>query len=51
VKTLADVDKRRGRIAGIASSAYDLWVARNIEHAEIPRSEGAGGAAFRHFCR
>jgi polar amino acid transport system substrate-binding protein len=49
LKTIADVDKPGVRIAVSARSAYDLWLARNIEHAEVVRSEGGGGAAFKQF--
>jgi polar amino acid transport system substrate-binding protein len=49
LKTIADVDKPGVRIAVSARSAYDLWLARNIKHAEVVRSEGGGGAAFKQF--
>jgi polar amino acid transport system substrate-binding protein len=42
LKTVADVGEPDVRVS---RSAYDLWLARNIEHAM--RSEGGGGAAFR----
>lgn len=48
LKSIADVDKPGVRIAVSARSAYDLWLARNIKHAEVIRSEG-GGAAFKQF--
>ena len=32
------------RIAVSARSAYDLWLARNIAHAELVRAEGLAGA-------
>src|SRR5437764_6827614 len=49
LKAIADVDKPGVRIAVSARSAYDLWLARNIKHAEVVRSEGGGGAAFKQF--
>jgi polar amino acid transport system substrate-binding protein len=49
LKSIADVDKPGVRIAVSARSAYDLWLARNIKHAEVVRSEGGGGAAFKQF--
>ncbi|MBV8506780.1 MAG: transporter substrate-binding domain-containing protein, partial [Alphaproteobacteria bacterium] len=49
LKSIADVDKPGVRIAVSARSAYDLWLSRNIKHAEVVRSEGGGGAAFKQF--
>ena len=49
LKSIAGVDKPGVRIAVSARSAYDLWLARNIKHAEVVRSEGGGGAAFKQF--
>src|ERR1700751_5122474 len=49
LKSIADVDKPGVLIAVSARSAYDLWLARNIKHAEVVRSEGGGGAAFKQF--
>ena len=49
LKSIADVDQPGVRIAVSARSAYDLWLARNIKHAEVVRSEGGGGAAFKQF--
>jgi polar amino acid transport system substrate-binding protein len=49
LQSIADVDKPGVRIAVSARSAYDLWLARNIKHAEVIRSEGGGGAAFKQF--
>src|SRR5208283_1763949 len=46
---LADVDRPGVRIAVTARSAYDLWLARNIKHAEVVRSEGGGAVAFKQF--
>src|SRR5438270_2417336 len=39
LKSIADVDKPGVRIAVSARSAYDLWLARNIKHAEVVRSD------------
>jgi polar amino acid transport system substrate-binding protein len=39
LKTIADVDKPGVRIAVSARSAYDLWLERNIKHAELVRSD------------
>src|SRR6266436_10045082 len=49
LKSIADVDKPGVRIAVTARSAYDLWLARNIKHAQVVRSEGGGGVAFKQF--
>src|ERR1700719_193558 len=51
LESIADVDRPGVRIAGSARSAYDLWLARNIKHAEVVRSEGGGGAAFKERIR
>ncbi len=48
LKTIADVDRKGVRIAVSAKSAYDLYLTRNLEHAELMREPGADGA-FRHF--
>lgn len=42
--TIADVDKPGIRIAVTARSAYDLWLARNIKHAELVRSSSLDSA-------
>src|SRR5580700_2452915 len=47
LKTVGDVDRAGVRIAVTARSAYDLWLERNIKNAELVRSEGGGGAAFK----
>src|SRR6516162_11204313 len=46
---VAEVDRPGVRIALTARSAYDLWLTRNIRHAELVRAEGAGDAAFDRF--
>ena len=38
LQSIADVDRPGVRIAVTASSAYDLWLERNIKHAELVRS-------------
>jgi polar amino acid transport system substrate-binding protein len=46
---IAEVDRPGVRIAVSARSAYDLWLARNIGHAELMRFEGGGDIAFDRF--
>ena len=48
LQTIADVDRPGVRIAVTARSAYDLWLARNIKHAEVVRSNNAE-AALKQF--
>lgn len=48
LKTVAEVDRAGVRIAVTARSAYDLWLERNIKHAQLVRSEG-GDATFKQF--
>lgn len=48
LKSVAAVDRAGVRIAVTAGSAYDLWLERNIKHAQLVRSEG-GDATFRQF--
>ncbi|HEX2885137.1 transporter substrate-binding domain-containing protein [Vineibacter terrae] len=48
--SVADVDRPGVRIAVTARSAYDLWLARNIKHAELVRS-GSLDAAGEQFVR
>jgi len=50
LKTIADVDRAGVRIAVTARSAYDLWLARNIKHAELVRSNSLD-AACEQFVR
>jgi polar amino acid transport system substrate-binding protein len=38
LKTVADMDQPGKRIAVTARAAYDLWLERNIKHAELVRS-------------
>jgi polar amino acid transport system substrate-binding protein len=48
LKTVADVDRPGIRIAVSARSAYDLWLTRNIKHAELRRANGID-ASFKLF--
>jgi polar amino acid transport system substrate-binding protein len=48
LQTIADVDTPGVRIAVTARSAYDLWLDRNIKHAELVRS-GSLDAAYEQF--
>jgi polar amino acid transport system substrate-binding protein len=40
IRTLAEVDRSGVRIATAARSAYDLYLSRSLEHAELVRAEG-----------
>jgi polar amino acid transport system substrate-binding protein len=40
IRTLADVDRPGIRIAVSARSAYDLFLSRNLKHAQLVRAEG-----------
>lgn len=40
IRTLADVDRPGVRIATAARSAYDLYLSRNLKHAQLVRAEG-----------
>jgi polar amino acid transport system substrate-binding protein len=44
IRSLQDVDRKGVRIAVAARSAYDLWLSRNIRHAELVRAEGIEGS-------
>jgi polar amino acid transport system substrate-binding protein len=44
IKSLAEVDRKGVRIAVAQKSAYDLWLSRNIKHAELLRVEGIQGS-------
>lgn len=50
LKSIADVDRPGVRIAVAARSAYDLWLDRNIKHAELVRAPGID-ASFELFVR
>lgn len=45
LKSLADVDRKGVRIAVMGRAAYGLWLERNIENAELVRSDSLGSAA------
>ena len=44
LNSLAQVDQAGVRIAVSARSAYDLWLERNIKHAELCRADGLDGS-------
>jgi polar amino acid transport system substrate-binding protein len=44
IKSIADVDVPGVRISVSARSAYDLWLTRNIKHAELVRADGLDGS-------
>ncbi len=44
LNVIADVDKPGIRVAVSARSAYDLYLTRTLEHAELVRAQGLGGA-------
>jgi polar amino acid transport system substrate-binding protein len=48
LQTVEEVDRPGVRIALMARSAYDLWLVRNIKHAQLVRADGAD-AAFDLF--
>jgi polar amino acid transport system substrate-binding protein len=48
LNSVAEVDRAGVRIAVTARSAYDLWLERNIKHAQLVRGEG-GDATFQRF--
>ncbi len=48
IQAVEEVDRAGIRIAVSARSAYDLWLTRNIQHAELVRAAGLG-AAFDLF--
>ena len=48
LQNMEDVDKAGIRIAVSARSAYDLWLERNIKHAELVRTQGLD-ASFELF--
>jgi polar amino acid transport system substrate-binding protein len=50
LKSIADVDKPGIRIAVSARSAYDLWLERNIKHAQLLRANG-GPATIEMFVK
>ena len=44
LQAISDVDKKGVRIAVSARSAYDLYLSRHLEHAELIRAEGLNAA-------
>ena len=40
IRTLADVDRKGVRIAVASKSAYDLFLSRNLKHAQLQRAQG-----------
>jgi polar amino acid transport system substrate-binding protein len=44
IRTIAEVDRKGVRIAVASRSAYDLWLARNVKHAELVRADGIEGS-------
>ena len=50
LNTIADVDRPGIRIAVTARAAYDLWLERNIRHAQLIRADSLAGA-FELFVR
>ena len=48
IRSVEEVDRPGIRIAVSARSAYELWLSRNIEHAELVLAQGLG-AAFKLF--
>lgn len=45
ITSIAEVDRPGVRIAVTARSAYDLWLERNIKHAQLIRSDSLASAA------
>jgi polar amino acid transport system substrate-binding protein len=50
IRSLDQVDRKGVRVAVASRSAYDLWLSRNIRHAELVRAEGIEGS-YRLFLR
>jgi len=48
IRSIEEVDRPGIRIAVSARSAYELWLSRNIKHAELVLAQGLG-AAFQLF--
>jgi polar amino acid transport system substrate-binding protein len=44
IRSIADVDRPGVRIAVADKAAYDLWLIRNLNHAELVRAEGIQGS-------
>ena len=43
IASIAEVDRPGVRIAVAARAAYDLWLSRHLEHAQLVRAEGLDG--------
>jgi polar amino acid transport system substrate-binding protein len=50
INGIGDVDRKGVRIAVAERSAYDLWLTRNIKHAELRRAGGIG-ASYELFVK
>ena len=48
IQSIADIDRAGVRIASTARAAYDLWLERNIRHAEVIRASSID-AAFETY--
>ena len=48
LKSIADVDKDGVRVAVPTKSAYELWLTRNLKHAQLVHEKGADNA-FKRF--
>ena len=48
IRAIADVDREGVRVAVAEKSAYDLFLTRNLEHAQLLRAEGIEGS-YRLF--
>ncbi len=44
IRTIADVDREGVRVAVAEKSAYDLFLTRNLKHAQLVRAEGIEGS-------
>lgn len=44
ITSIAEVDQPGRRIASAPRAAYDLWLERNLQHAELVRSPGLAGS-------
>jgi polar amino acid transport system substrate-binding protein len=44
IRSIGEVDREGVRIAVAGRSAYDLWLSRNIKHAELVRAENIEGS-------
>jgi polar amino acid transport system substrate-binding protein len=44
ITSIDDVDQPGRRVASAPRAAYDLWLERNLHHAELVRSAGLGGS-------